>query len=67
MVRYSIIWYYMVLYGIIWYGVVLGTHHYYHRTLDQIDDEEVAIEYIRHPADVLTCSMSKYPKESTKI
>ena len=61
MVRYGMVWYFMVLCGIIWYGVVLGTHHYYHRTLDRIDDEEVAIEYIRHPADVFNLFKIEIP------
>ena len=52
MVRYGKVWYGMVLYGMVRYCMVLGTYHYFHRTLDRIDDEEVALEYIRHPADV---------------
>ena len=48
MVWYGMVWYYMV-----WYGMVLETHDYYHRILDRINDEDIAIEYIRHTADVL--------------
>ena len=55
------VWYGMVLYGMVWYGIILETHDYYQRILDlkktrvscRINDEDIAIEDIRHMADVL--------------
>ena len=53
MVWYGMVWYGMVLYGMVRYGMVLETHDYYQMILDRISDDDIAIEYIRHTADVL--------------
>ena len=51
MVRCGMVWYGMVLYGMVWYGI--RNSWLWLQESRPVNDEDIAIEYIRHTADVL--------------